>query len=91
MKPLTSRVAGPAGSSLSTVMVAVCGPNEWGWKRSCTSTASPGSTVIGSVTVDGTSKVGSEEAIEVTVSRQPPLLLSTSGSSRNSSQHTWPK
>ena len=58
MNPLTPTVAGAAGSSLTTVIVAACGPKACGWKRSCTSTASPGSTVIGRVTVDGTSNDG---------------------------------
>jgi hypothetical protein len=91
VEPVTVTVRGPAGSSLSTVMVAECGPMLVGWKRMGTSSASPGPIVTGYASAVGAMKSGLDEVIFVTVNGHSPLSMSVSDLSAMDPRQTGPK
>jgi hypothetical protein len=78
-KPDTAKVAGPAGSSLVIVIVALLGPNDVGWKRNMSETAFPAAMTRGKMATSGTRSSPEEEEIPVTVSLHRPLLDRSNG------------
>ena len=84
-------LAGLAGSSLSTVMVADLAPKLRGSKRMGTASEFPGAIVIGYESTSGTRNSGELDVIAVMVSVQPPLLVTISGSSTKPPTQAFPK
>ena len=88
--PDTLTVRGPAGSLLTSVMVAPFAPKLAGWKRIAASVDEPGFTSRGAERC-GAGNSPEDELMAVTSSGQVPLLLIVSSSSLNEPTHTLPK
>src|SRR3954451_23671406 len=89
--PETATLRFPAGSSLSTSIVAAFAPAETGANRIGTSSESPAPIASGYAATCGARNSGDDELIPVTVSVHLPLLARTSASSRNDPIQTGPK